>query len=528
MAAAHGSRDFVLEGDASASSDVVQAMGGPGLDGGLAWANGGPARVSSRTWLDTFDWRLYRAGLTLEQVTAKGQAELVLTGREGDVLAVARLPANSKLRWPRLVSVLPAGPLRELVEPVAGVRALSPVARATSRVTELRALNDDAKTVARLAVDRMSVTYPARATTPARLTLSPVRGYSGVTDRVGRAMTGVPGIRPSRGSGLDAALAAAGQRAGDRPGKASPVPLSPAMPAGQAMAAILTGLLDALEANVPGTIKDVDTEFLHDLRIAVRWTRSALKLCGRALPDRFAPEYRPEFRWLGDLTTPTRDLDVYLLDYPDMAAGLVGAAQSELTPFHDYLMRSRAREYRRLARGLRSARFARLTTGWRASLADVRPARRRPTVAQLADERIRAAQRKTLQTGQLITGASPPEHLHDLRKRCKELRYLVEMFGSLHDPAQHWQAVRELKALQNCLGEFQDTEVQRTEIRAFAAQMLADRSAPATTLLAMGEIAADLARRQRAARSDFDSRFADFASPASQDRLAELARTAAA
>jgi CHAD domain-containing protein len=529
MAAAQSSRDFVVDGDASASTDVVRAMGDvPSLDGGLAWANGGPVRVSGRTWLDTFDWRLHRAGLTLEQVTSRDRADLVLTGREGDVLAVARLPESGKPRWPRLISALPPGPLRELVEPVAGVRALSPVARATSRVTELRALNDDAKTVARLAIDRMSVTYPARAAVPARLTLTPVRGYAGVTDRVGRAITDAPGISPGRGSALDAALAAAGQRAGVLPGKAASVQLSPSMPAGTAMASILTGLLDALEANVPGAVRDIDTEFLHDLRIAVRWTRSALKLCGDALPGGLARGYRPEFGWLGDLTTPTRDLDVYLLGFAGMASALVGATEGELTPFHDYLLRSRAREHRRLARGLRSARFDRLTTDWRAVLADVRPARKRPTVAQLADERIRAAQRKALQAGRLITAASPSDRLHDLRKRCKELRYLVEMFGSLHDPAQHWQAVRELKALQNCLGDFQDAEVQRTEIRVFAGQMLADRSAPATTLLAMGEIAADLARRQRAARSEFDSRFADFASPASQARLTELARTAAA
>jgi CHAD domain-containing protein len=132
--------------------------------------------------------------------------------------------------------------------------------------------------------------------------------------------------------------------------------------------------------------------------------------------------------------------------------------------------------------------------------------------------------------GRLVTPASPAELLHDLRKRCKELRYLVEMFGSLHDPAQHWQAVRELKALQDCLGEFQDTEVQRTEIRAFGAQMLAGRSAPAETLLAMGEIAAGLALRQRRARSEFDGRFAAFAGPESQARLTALAggRAAAA
>jgi len=278
---------------------------------------------------------------------------------------------------------------------------------------------------------------------------------------------------------------------------------------------------------VPGTIKDIDTEFLHDLRVAVRWTRSALKLCGNALPRGLASQYAPEFRWLGDLTTPTRDLDVFLLGYPAMAASLVGADADELIPFRDHLTRSRAAAYRRLVTGLRSARFARLRTNWRAALADVR-APRRPSVAQLADAKIIAAHRKVLMMGGRITPASPPESLHELRKRCKELRYLVEMFGTLHDPAQRWQAVRELKTLQDCLGEFQDTEVQRMEIRAFAAQMMEQRTAPAETLLAMGEIAARLAVTQATARAQFDGRFADFAGPASRRRIAALARTAAA
>jgi CHAD domain-containing protein len=518
--------EFVLDSEAHAGAEVPAALAGSvTLDGGLAWANGGASQTSRRTWLDTFDWRLYRAGLTLEQAACRGRTVLLLTGRDGDLLASEVLTAGREPRWPSLVSALPAGPLYELLEPVAGIRALCPVARATSRVTQLPVLNDDAKTVARIDVDCMSVTFPARAAAPARLTLTPVRGYAGVADRISGAITSAPSISAARGTALEMALAAAGLRAGDMSGKATVVKLSPSMPAAAALATVLTALLDALEANVPGTIRDIDTEFLHDLRIAVRRTRSAIKLCGSSLPAGLARDFRAEFRWLGDLTTPTRDLDVYLLGYARMTAGLVAASPADLCPFHDYLVRSRAAQYRRLATGLRSARFRRLTTSWRAALGDVGPARKRRTVAQLAAARIGAAQRSALQAGQLISAASPPESLHELRKRCKELRYLVEMFGSLYDPAQRWQAVRELKALQDCLGAFQDADVQRTEIRAFASQLLADRSVPAETLLAMGEIAAGLAAAQRDARREFDGRFADFASPASQARLALLTRT---
>ena len=80
-----------------------------------------------RAWLDTFDWRLYRAGLTLEQVTARGTAELVLTGRDGALIAGRGRRAGTavpRLPVARPPGVVPLGPLREHLEPVVGVRAL--------------------------------------------------------------------------------------------------------------------------------------------------------------------------------------------------------------------------------------------------------------------------------------------------------------------------------------------------------------------------------------------------------------------
>jgi CHAD domain-containing protein len=521
---AAGSRRYVLDSAAGAGSHVLRSLAATS-DDQLGWANGGATRTIRRTWLDTFDWRLYRAGLTLQQVSRNGEAELVLAARDGELVATERLPAAPRPRWPALITAVPAGTLRDALAPAAGIRALLPVARAVSNVGELQALNEDAKTIARLAVDRMAVTFPARASVPARLTLVPVRGYAGQAGKVGRAIGSLPGVSAAGGTALEAALAAAGLRPGEPTGKSAAVQLAPDLPAAQAMSAILASLLDSMEANLPGTIRDIDTEFLHDLRVAVRWTRSALKLCGDALPRGLAREFRPEFRWLGDLTTPTRDLDVFLLGYQDVAASLVGAAEADLVPFHDFLTATRADAHRRLVAGLRSARFSRLCGNWRAALADVRPVGRQ-TAAALADAKIGAAHRSALRTGRAITPASPAESLHDLRKRCKELRYLVEMFGSLHDRAQLSQSVRELKALQDCLGEFQDAEVQRTEIRGMAEEMLASGRGPAPTLLAMGEIVAGLAVRQSRARAQFAGRFADFSGPASRSRLAALARTA--
>src|SRR6202000_2894488 len=109
------------------------------------------------------------------------------------------------------------------------------------------------------------------------------------------------------------------------------------------------------------------TECLHDLRGSVRGSRSALKLFGRAsgLAEERLRFFGTEFKWVGDLTTPTRDLDVHLLDFEETARGLAAAKPDHLEPFRVYLEQRRRKEFRVLARGLRSARFTGLIGQWR-------------------------------------------------------------------------------------------------------------------------------------------------------------------
>jgi CHAD domain-containing protein len=304
--------------------------------------------------------------------------------------------------------------------------------------------------------------------------------------------------------------------------------------------------------NVNGVLRDTDTEFLHDLRVAVRRTRAAIKLLGEALglADDVLDQFAADFKWLGDVTTPVRDLDVHLLDFADMTAELKAAKPTDLDPFRDFLVQRRAREFRALARALRSPRFGQLTADWRATLttiADGKP--RRPgqpgkgaakraapdrpaplasaqTAGALATDRTGVAFRKVARRGGAITRDSPAESLHDLRKRAKELRYALEFFAPLHDKQAYGAVLGDLKRLQDCLGEFQDTEVQIEEIRALAEAMLGaqavSRGAIARTVLAMGEVTAALATRQVAARDAFENRFAGFAGSDGQRRMAVL------
>ena len=98
---------------------------------------------------------------------------------------------------------------------------------------------------------------------------------------------------------------------------------------------------------------------------------------------------------------------------------------------------------------------------------------------ELALDTTGRAFRRIVAQGAAITAESPPESLHDLRKRAKELRYLLEFFASLHDPVAYRKVVGELKSLQDGLGDFQDSQVQREEIHALADAMGLLLSSPA-------------------------------------------------
>src|SRR5260370_25642164 len=80
-------RQFVLNGDAGSEPDELLTLPGSAF----AVSDGTRSITLRRLWLDTFDWRLYRSGLTLEQVSSRGATEMVLTGRDGTVIAAEPL-----------------------------------------------------------------------------------------------------------------------------------------------------------------------------------------------------------------------------------------------------------------------------------------------------------------------------------------------------------------------------------------------------------------------------------------------------
>jgi CHAD domain-containing protein len=123
--------------------------------------------------------------------------------------------------------------------------------------------------------------------------------------------------------------------------------------------------------------------------------------------------------------------------------------------------------------------------------------------------------------GAAIGSDSPAVDLHQLRKRCKELRYALEVFAPVSDDAARKRVVADLKGLQDVLGAFQDSEVQRQALRGFAEEMMAEGT-PAAAVLAMGELIGHLDAEQDRARREFDVAFARLARPSSLQLMHRL------
>jgi CHAD domain-containing protein len=138
------------------------------------------------------------------------------------------------------------------------------------------------------------------------------------------------------------------------------------------------------------------------------------------------------------------------------------------------------------------------------------PANAERPVKDLASERIWRMVRRVRSEGRAITPESPPGELHELRKSCKKLRYLMEFFQSLYPAAEIGPAIKTLKVLLDDLGSLQDLAVQAAQVTDLAATMHREGRADTRALLAMGALVADLLRRQGKARAAFAEIFQAF------------------
>jgi CHAD domain-containing protein len=130
--------------------------------------------------------------------------------------------------------------------------------------------------------------------------------------------------------------------------------------------------------------------------------------------------------------------------------------------------------------------------------------------------------RKVIKKGRQISATTPDEKLHELRIDCKKLRYLLEFFTSLFPEDQMKILIKQLKQLQENLGDFNDLSVQKQ----FLAQHLGaikPQSAQVVMLAAgIGGLITRLRLEHQRVRSQFLSVFDRFNTAENRKRFKTL------
>ncbi|MFJ4623120.1 CHAD domain-containing protein [Streptomyces sp. NPDC088812] len=441
-----------------------------GVAGVAAVLDQGIAELDA-VYYDTADERLAAASLTLRRRTGGSDA--------GWHLKVPVAPGvRDEIRAPLSDTVpdLLAGLVRSRVRDA----ELVPVVRLRS-ARDVRELFDaEGRLLAEVSADAVRADRLTGAGGSARWTEIEVEladgGDPAFLDQVERELRAA-GVRPSRSaSKLARALAEtrpgrteAASGAGRGPSAVEPVT------AGDHVLAYLRAQRDALVELDPAVRRDLP-DSVHRMRVATRRARSALRSHAKVLDRSVTGPVGEELKWLAGELGVDRDQEVLL-------ERLTAAVDRLPAPSATGPVRARLRTWSQ-ARGGGSRR--RLTTvldgGRYLALLDAldRLVDEPPLLPAAAGEPskviARAVRKDFGQVTALVEEAlghpAGPERdlaLHEARKKAKRTRYAAEAaVPALGEPAA--DLVRQMKSLQELLGDHQDSVMTREALRDLAAQ----------------------------------------------------------
>ena len=460
------------------------------------------------TVLDTFDGRVRRAGARLTWGRVNGVPTVAWQPPGG-----RRLLAIGAARQARYAWELPEGSFQQTVAPVVGPRRLLAQADAEEHGSLLDLLDERGKTVARLRIAsgraRLPESSDAWRPLPTLLTVTPLRGFEEEYARLVPVIESRPGIQSCAGTPMDVMLQQIG--APVRGDLSSPrVDLDPGIRADEGARRIHLALLGVLAANEPGLRADLDSEFLHDFRVAIRRTRSLLRQIRGVFAADVVQRFSAEFSWIGRLTGPPRDLDVLSLMLRGRRAEL---PPGDIAVLDAFLARSREAEHQALIQALDSDRYRRLMTAWSGFLQEPplsleAPNARVPLAAVIARRAWRLS-RQIAERADTINERTAPETLHEVRILAKKLRYLIDAAPLRCDPADLEHVLAALKKLQRALGDFNDAHVQESKLLEYGRTLRAEGGAPAAAV-ALERIAGDSRQRREGLRREAIERLTRF------------------
>lgn len=393
---------------------------------------------------DTADWRFHARSLRIE-ILRSPRAEVILAPSDG-YGQVGNLKDPISSGHEHHENIEPPG-LAQRIKDITGDRALIKFADFRTNVGRIWVVDDFEKRLGLFEI-RSHLEASLRWIIPRART-----GYQLEFDAISDSLRHIFEPWISMPADLDMwrfALLLTGRRPFDYTSSFS-VKLSRGTPAAAAIGSLLIYLHSAASKNLEGMINDLDPEFTHDFRVSIRRARSIIAASSPILDNQLAKELRNSLGELAGLAGQVRDLDVAL----DSVATIT-ELNNESTIAALKLLRSEARD--ELFRLYSQGYIADVLRRWHQFAIGAYLSRNNMAtpISEVARSQLLEARSAMLRVSNKKKIESDHEALHDLRKKAKALRYLLEGYSSLLDQTKAEIAVRDLKVLQDYLGKLQD------------------------------------------------------------------------
>jgi CHAD domain-containing protein len=475
--------------------------------------------ADSFTIFDTFDWRLFNKSLVLCE--------------SGNKLFLRKLFENTIIQSVEITSLplfiwdFPDSELKEQLAPIIKMRVLLKLVEVHSRSTAYRILNPEEKTVARLVYEEVRPSRDKDAPVLAtHFWLKPVRGYPKYTRNLAKRFAEAKFSTSVKEDIYFKVLEDVDKKPGSYSTKLN-IQLDPDMLSDEATKIVLNFLLQVIRINEAHIEKDLDTEFLHDFRVAIRRTRSALGQIKSVFPAVTTARFKKDFIFVGQLSNQLRDLDVYLLNEVTYKAMLPAVLRDDIDPLFGYLRKKRAEALKKVLSALESKKYINILRDWEAFLSESQQDSPEASnadlpIIDLAMKRIYKKYQNIVKTGNRILENTEDKMLHVLRIECKKLRYLMEFFASLFPRKKINILIEQLKKLQDNLGDFNDLCVQGEYLLNIAEELPTTDQQSKKVVAAIGSLIGSLDRKKQFVKEAFTKTFTDFALPANKKLFREL------
>ncbi len=490
-------------------------------DAGIPFSfHGEPAKNERLSCYDTFEWKAWNKKNALILSHRRLKVVDLKNGREICSAPLRKIPQTF---FPDDIDdKKTASYLLKLSK----LRAFIRFVTTETEIERWRVLDKNQKTVATL--ELRSVIQNSEAKQHYFVTISPVRGYGKELEVIAEHLKNCPHYlgKTTFEDFYNSLLSSSGLVPGSYAPKPS-VKLKPGNTIQDSARQLLLTTLGVIRANEQWIPKNIDTEFLHDYRVAIRRTRSILARLNGIFPPEELSRFKTAFRELGKRTNNLRDQDVYLLEAEKLRNLLPVAMHESLDLFFTDLRSRHKKELVTFSRYLGSQKYRLLLQEWETFLRNDMPSDpatvplARNKTSQVAVSTIQKAQKKVVRHGRDISRIATDTQLHALRLDCKKLRYLLEFYASVFPARTLKMVVGQLKVLQDNLGAFVDLSVQQDYLNDYLSN-LKPTSDTIRLAASLGGLVTALDHEREKVRMNFHSTFDKFDRQETEELFEEL------